>query len=262
MPRTLGHLLTRRGEQGEALPPVLRRLDDMRARFRRGQVSLIAGRSGGGKSALAMHIACRLPDTPTIYWSADTDLNTLAVRAVASLRHQKIDDAETSIELDREEIADFLDEELSHIWWADEPGPSLEDIDLEVEAFAHVYGIYPHLIVIDNLMDIYGDSPEEATSFKNTMAFSNELSRRTNAHVMVLCHVKGKYESGDHRGPIGLDGPLQNVVKKPRLILTIYQPQAGLMGISVVKNTTGPADPTGKMLIQVGWVPGRMWVGE
>lgn len=253
--QTLSLALRNSEDVGLALPSVFPSLEKMGAKFRRGQLSLIAGGPGTGKSAVASYIAANAGygdfnelGVPTLYFSADTDKRTLGNRIAASVSHMTVDEAEDLLLKGHAGIMRILEDNTNHIWFNWNNGPNLSDIQDEVEAFAHATGEWPHLIVIDNLKNIWvetsGDGGEHIR-YDRVLDFLHELAGYTNAHIMVLHHVTGFYENGDQ--PIPMSGILGKVSKPFRLIITLYRPNDDQIGLSIVKNSTGKMDPKGTL---------------
>lgn len=258
--QTLSLALRNSEAVGNALPPVFLSLDKMGAKFRRGQLSLIAGGPGTGKSAVASYIAVNSAygefgetGVPTLYFSADTDKRTLGNRIAASVSHETVDNSEKLLNSGHQGFFSILEDNTRHIWFNWNTGPNLNDIEDEVKAFAHATGDWPHLIVIDNLKNIWVESSGdggEHVRYDRVLDFLHELAGQTNAHVMVLHHVTGFYEDGDK--PIPLSGILGKVTKPFRLILTLFRPSEQQLGISVVKNSTGRMDQSGGLQVTLG----------
>lgn len=258
--QTLSLALRNSEAVGTSLPPVFLSLDKIGAKLRRGQLSLIAGGPGTGKSAVASYIAVNSAygefgetGVPTLYFSADTDKRTLGNRIAASISHETVDNSEKLLQERHAGFMSILDDNTQHIWFNWNNGPNLDDIQDEVEAFAHATGDWPHLIVIDNLKNIWvetsGDGGEHVR-YDRVLDFLHELAGLTNAHIMVLHHVTGFYEDGDK--PIPLSGILGKVTKPFRLIITLYRPSEEQLGLSIVKNSTGKMDQTGKLAVYLG----------
>lgn len=256
-------------EEGIALPSVFPSLEKVGAKFRRSQLSLIAGSPGGGKSAIATYIATRMSyfdderfaeyGVPTLYWSADSDKKTLGTRITASVTKHTVEESEKLLDENDEETWKMLDVNTDHIWFAWDRGPSLDDIQNEVEAFAQVMGDWPHLIVIDNLKNVWiEDSGEggEHIRYDRVLDFLHELAGITGAHVMVLHHVTGMYENGVQ--PIPLSGILGKVTKPFRLILTLHKAWDGMLGICIVKNSNGPMEADGSLVVHIPYDLERM----
>lgn len=254
-----------RGSEGEAIPSVFRQLEMLGAKIRRGQVTLIAAAPGGGKSAVATHIAVNADYTgqgdgvPTLYFSADSDRMTLGTRVAAGIFGRNLMDVEKLLAQNDPEVWAAIEEATKHISWNFDPSPSLMEIDEEIEAYAVVHGEYPHLIVIDNLMDVTGADGDGAAGYlvqDRIVEAMCQIARNTGAAVIILHHVKGQYEDG--KEPIPFSGLMNNVGKRPRLVLTLYQKDINILGICVVKNSTGRKD----VEAAVGWLPERSYFAD
>lgn len=256
-------------EEGLALPSVFPSLERVGAKFRRGQLSLIAGAPGGGKSAFATYEAVKAAywdeeyfqetPVPTLYFSADTDKKTLGNRITASITKHTVDDSEKLLLANDEDTWYALDQNTEHIWFSWDRAPNVDDIAAEVEAFAMIMGEWPHKIVIDNLKNIYIEENGEAgehVRYDRVLDYLHELAGITGAHIMVLHHVTGYFEIGNV--PIPLSGILGKVTKPFRLILTLHRAWDGMLGISVVKNTSGQMDPTGNLILHIPYDLSRM----
>jgi len=253
-------------EEGEALPSVFPSLEKIGAKFRRSQLSLVAGAPGGGKSAFALYEAVFAAygeyeenPVPTLYFSADTDKKTLGNRVTASVTKLTVDESEYLLDKKHEPTWQSLEANTSHIWFCWNRGPNLDDLEREVEAFAHVNGDWPHKIVVDNLKNVWieetGDGGEHIR-YDRVLDYLHELAGVTGAHVMVLHHVTGYYEIGNV--PIPLSGILGKVTKPFRLILTLHKVNNNLLGISVVKNTSGRAQADGNLIVYMPYDLERM----
>jgi len=67
---------------GEPLAPPFQAFAREGIILRRAEVTVIAGTPGAGKSSIALHVAARLKQ-PTLYFSADTNAHTMAMRLLA-----------------------------------------------------------------------------------------------------------------------------------------------------------------------------------
>lgn len=254
-----------RGNEGEPIPTVFNQLADLGAHIRRGQVTMVSAAPGRGKSAIATHIAVNadysgqgLDPVPTLYFSADSDRMTLGTRVCAGILKRQLWEVERMLAdtTERNEAWRIINEATEHIWWNFDPSLTVEDIDSEVAAYAAVFGFFPHLIVVDNLNKVkeYGNSNHEQQA--RVVDALHQMSRNTSAAVMILHHVTSGYNDGTM--PVPLSGIKNQLSDDARLVLTLYQYADKTLGISVVKNSTGPADPAGEgVLATVGWLPER-----
>lgn len=243
------------GSAGEPLPTVFQSLAGQTVHIRRAQVTLIAAGPGVGKSVMAMTLAAKA-GVPAYYFSADTDSFTMRNRVAAMVTGHSLGDVEDAYKERKGGYYDVaLNAHAGHIRWHFERHLTLDAIDAEVNAFAMVYGEYPHLIVVDNLKNVYDDSDGEPISKEEILDWLHQLSGQTNAAVVVLHHLVGQFDSGMEPPP--LDALLEKVSKTPELVLCLYR--AGrdamdpLLGVCVDKNRTGKADPSGGMVIYLDY---------
>lgn len=264
--QTLSLAMRASEEEGIALPSVFPSLERIGAKLRRGQLSLIAAAPGGGKSAIATYIATNMGygdfgeiGVPTLYFSADTDRKTLGNRVAASVSKLTVDQAEERLLKGDQALWSMLESNTSHVWFSWDRGPKVDDIQEEIKAFAHVMGDYPHLIVVDNLKNIWVDEMGEGgehVRYDRVLDYLHEVAGQTGAHIMILHHVTGSYEAGGQAIP--LSGILGKVTKPFRLILTLHKSWDGTLGISVVKNTTGRAEADGSLVVKIPYDLERM----
>ena len=66
------------------LPDVWKALKEEQIRFRRGQVCMVAAAPNAGKSMFALVYAIQA-QRPTLFFSADTDITTVMIRAAAHI---------------------------------------------------------------------------------------------------------------------------------------------------------------------------------
>lgn len=268
--QSLALAMKARGDEGHALPTVFTQLEELGAHFRRGQMSLIAAAPGGGKSAVASHLALKMAydafmdeRVPTLYFSADSDRGTLGVRLAAAVLNKTLQDTEALLDSGDEESWSALENALDHVWLSWDPAPSLSDIEKEIEAYVEVQGEYPHLIIVDNLKNLVPDNAgQRHEEYDEIMEWLKVLASTTKAHVLVLHHVTGMYENGNE--PIPLNGLLGKPGKACRLILTLFmiERDPDIMGMCIVKNSNGKADASGGLYVAVPWMAERSWFGD
>ncbi len=257
--QTIGLSLRAKGKEGEALPTVFKQLDEMEAKIRRGQVTLMAGAPGSCKSLIATTIAL-YSKVPTLYFSADSDKATFGTRVMATALDLRMSEAEQLLLAKDEQAFQRLDDLTNHMWVSFDPSPSPRDIDEEIECFAYIYGDYPHLVVVDNLMDVSSGTADERAGHDSIIDFCRQLARRSGAAVLILCHVTGAFTSGDVVIP--RDGLMQKIDKRPRLIMTLHKYDLNGIGVSVVKNSNGPWEGDGSLMRVIPWIPEKGWLGR
>jgi KaiC/GvpD/RAD55 family RecA-like ATPase len=119
--------------------------------FRHGEVSMIAGPPGAGKSTLALSLAVQAK-VPTLYISADTHSHTMSLRMLAMLTGKPQGEVEPLMENDRDWAAQML-KPADHVMWEFDSAPSLKDIEDSVLAARERLGDDVRLIILDNAVD-------------------------------------------------------------------------------------------------------------
>lgn len=224
---------------GEPMPVVFNTFKANKIDFRRSEVCMVAGAPGSGKSTLALALALRM-QKPTLYISADTNIHTMAMRLYSMITGVSQQEAERIIKTEPEIAKERLSV-AKHIFWAFDSNPTINDIDDELQAFEEFYGDAPHLIIVDNLMDI-NMGGDEFGGMRDALKDLKFLARETNACVTVLHHTKESYQGNPCQPRSAIQGMVSQL---PALILTLGMTGNGLMGVCAVKNRYGKADPSG-----------------
>lgn len=227
------------------LPDVWKALKDKQITFRRGQVCMVAAAPNAGKSMFALVYAMQAK-VPTLFFSADTDVATVMIRAAAHISGH----AQVTVESNLNTSSSYYDryfEEMDHIQWVFDSSPSLDDIELEIKAYQELFGLPPQLIVIDNLMNVAAETDNEWAGLREIMMNLHDMARSTEACVLVLHHVSEAHEYGDGTMPPPRRAIHGKVSQLPSLILTLgYDPVGKTLKVGAVKNRFGPHAADGK----------------
>nr|WP_306428149.1 DnaB-like helicase C-terminal domain-containing protein [Brevibacterium sp. 68QC2CO] len=241
--------------------------------FRRGEFTLVAAGPGSGKSALMLNMLQRGNGHghvhPTVYFSADSGPAQVFQRSatIACNNHGYAYDMAGVEQIAKDEgghawLEDLVRQDASHIRYSFDSTLTTDGIMDELESYGMVYGEWPEVIVIDNLMNVDAGSGEEFTDLNEASFFLNDLARDTNAAVIALHHVGGQHEDGDK--PIPLGGLRGKVSKLPSMILTLHRVEDE-MKVSVVKNRAGRAQADGgwgvELQCNLAYMAFR-WVGD
>lgn len=245
--------LTRTSRAASPLPDPFPALADSRyhARLRRGEVVMVAGPPGAGKSVFALVAGIRLAQAgvPVLYISADSNEATMAARAGAAVTGHPVNDVARTIEVGlwAEEYGGRM-AQLPIRFEYDDTDPSMNDIANAMTAFLEVWGEAPHVVVLDNLMNMSTEG-DEWTGMRNAVKQLHYVARKSKACVFVLHHTSeqdSRYvESAPPRSAIQ-----GKVSQLPALILTIAN-REGEMFVGVVKNRHGPADVTAQQPVRM-----------
>lgn len=231
----------RRGDTGKKLPRVWDTFGQLGIDYRRGQVSITAAATGGGKSAVALAYAIQ-SQVPTLYFSADTPAIDQCIRGVQSLTGMSKDEVEAII--DSPYVAAQL-AKFDNIRWCDDTLLTKAIIHDEVMAYHEIYGAYPELIVVDNLINAKPKGDNDWSAIRELVdGMLVPLAANTEAHVMALAHVRSQYSNGNV--PIPLNGLENQPSNNVRLTLTLLRDGCHLK-VYPVKNTHGVSSPDAKL---------------
>lgn len=256
---TLSQAAARNAHGAALLPDLWPALANRQIRFRRGQVTMIAGAPNAGKSLIALNYAI-LANIPTLYISADTDAYTTAIRSAALVSGHTVQSVESAFETDAG--TDFYTDALSgikNVRFDFYPSPTLDDIQLTVLAYAEAYGAFPELIIVDNLMNVVSLHENEWTGLRDIAKSMHHMARETDAAVFLLHHTSENEGRPDL--PPARKAIQGKVSQLPELILTVaLLPDSGEFRVAPVKNRFGPNTPTGADYIILWADPSRMTV--
>ena len=126
-------------------------------------------------------------------------------------------------------------------------------------SFEEVHGENPHLIVLDNLIDITDGGGEEWSSMRQTMKEIKFLARDTNAAVLILHHTSEAFDSNPCPPRAAIQGKVSQL---PALICTIGQTTNGMMGVAPVKNRYGKANASGNEPVYLSFNPEFMYLAD
>lgn len=245
-------------KSGTPIPTVFERLRGMTAEFRYGQLHMIAAGPGTGKSVLALLLALEA-GIETLYFSMDSDAGTQYTRAASMVtgeQHSRVQDAVAQGQTTKYDLA--LNR-ARHIRFVFEPNPSLDEVNEHVLAYGYAYGMWPRLIIVDNISDLFTDA-EETAGLIESAEWLKALAQKTGACIVALHHLTGEYDSGDIVAPMSaLRGKIS---KKPAMILTLNRVAENpmVLNVAIVKNRGGIANGRGNHSAWLGMDLSRMWI--
>lgn len=233
----------RASSQAEPLPVPYPAMRNAGILLRAGQVSLTVAAPGIGKSQFWLNISQRT-GVPTVFWSADTDAHDVLSRVTslwtgwtsAEAEHNSHDPAWAPLVAERIAAG-------NHVEWVFESVVSSKLLAERLNAHAEIHGTYPRLVVVDNLANVVRNEAEEAAEQRAFIKDCQALARATGAHVAILAHATGEYDTGTK--PIPQGGVYNKLTKIPEVVLTLHRAdEAGLsLGLNAVKNRGGRSDP-------------------
>ena len=218
---------------------------------------MIAGAPNAGKSLIALWMAVQMK-VPTLYISADTDAYTTAIRAAAMTTGHQVATVEEAF--NSENGKDFYLEELesiNHLQFDFAPSPTLDEVDLAIRAYAEAYGEYPHMIIVDNAMNVVSMQGDEWSGLREIAKAMHHIARETDAAVMLLHHTsesEGKPDLPPSRKAIQ-----GKIAQLPEMILTVaLVPMTGEFRVACVKNRFAKNSATGEHFVTLWADASRM----
>jgi len=226
---------------GDSLPSVYKQFENADVQFPRSSVVMSAGRPGGGKSILALDHAIKV-GVPTLYISCDMSRFTLATRAAAVLTGEPTSGIKDLIRSpDGRERYRVALKKADHLYLAYEKRPSAEDLEDVINAFMERWGCAPHLIVVDNLMNLLPNAADEWSGLREMSHVLDYFADELGSCVHVLHHINiGNGVALDR--PAGMDAVKGKVVELPSLILSVAKTETEFR-FAAVKNRNGREDP-------------------
>lgn len=244
---------------GHQLPEILPQLTASQVVFRQAQLHLIAAQPGGGKTLLALWYAVT-SKVPSLYISADSDSRTIATRAGAIIMNRDVADVERLMDTEASVLLeDALAEGASHVRFAFDPAPSLQDIEEEIEAWIELHGSAPAAVYVDNLMNVVSASDNEWTALRDAMSAFHYMAREYESAFIVLHHVSENEKMSKPNYPAPRKALMGKVAALPELVLSVALDSASnSYKVAVVKNRHGKADPTAETWVALAAEASKM----
>lgn len=216
--------------------------------IRRGQFTLVSAPGGTGKTAF-VHYALQCGDLegnklPTYYASMDSDAATVWHRSAAMATGYAMPEVERLMNEGGIEMLDArVKAATSHIRWGFKSSMTLNDLIDELEAYATVHGNWPAVIAVDNISNLTSEMQGEFEDLQEVSFALNDIARDTGAAVIALHHVGAEFETAGRAIP--MSGIRGRISKTPQTILTLHRSHDKELKVSVVKQRSGRADPSG-----------------
>lgn len=244
-----------RGDSGEQLPtPFYPSLEGAGIRFWRSQLCLVVGPGSAGKSLLISNLVAKWGRS-CLAFLLDQDQATAAARFAAT----ELD--EPFLELKRDLDNPRLIETLAKMnaVQADFKAETLEDIQLQLDAYLERYGVPPEVIVVDNLGNMTSGYDDEWSTLKALTLELDMMARNYEMLVIAAHHTRDEPTTE----PLPRSAILGKISQYPRLILSVaYNPYDAIYKLSAVKNSSGPTDAMASNPIAFDANPGNMQVTE
>lgn len=253
--QSLGMAARNRGSTGEQLPtPWYPTLEAAGVRFWRSQLCLIVSPGGAGKSLLISNLIAKW-SRPTLAFLLDQDQATAAARFAAT----EID--APFLDLKRELSDPVTAEVLGRMGFiqADFKAESLEDIQVQLDAWLERYGEPPEVLVVDNLGNMTSGYDDE---WKILKALTLELDVMARKYEMLIIAAHHTTDAPSTE-PLPRSSILGKISQYPRLIISVaFNAFTGEYKLAAVKNSSGPQDPMASNPLVFEANPANMQVTE
>jgi hypothetical protein len=231
--------------------PALRQLYAGGVLPRAGQFIVVFGQPGAGKSTFMQWYANEM-DVPCLYFSADMDAQDAISRLGAMRSTWTVDQVSEAIAMGEiDMLSPMLDN--SRIQWCFDSGPTMQDIVDELDAYVELHDAYPRVIIIDNAMNVEGETEDEQGGLKFVFKELHRLAHETGICVFVLHHAR---EESDPRFPPSRAQMQGKVAQLPEIILGVALDD-NVYKVAPVKVRSGKSDASGRTFIALTAHPER-----
>ncbi len=203
-----------------------------------------------------------------MYFSADSDSFIQLSRAIAILMDYSVEDAARWVS--DEQLPVEVMNKLSSVpvRFNYKATPNLDDIEMSLAAYEEVYGVYPELIIVDNITNVDTQTGESDpfAGLEALLDWLHSMARDTKSCVMGLHHVTGPYNDGDK--PIPLSGIKNQIGRVPEMVLTLHRipgdspTDPDTLNVSTVKNRGGRANPNGEDFVSLDFVGDHVLISD
>lgn len=235
--------------------PALQRLVNLNTR----ELTIIAGAPGSGKSTFAVNFAVKA-DLPVLYLTQDSPASVFSRMAALILNEptEAIKKKQQQGGLVRQSLVDAVNKRMpKHLIVA--PGRrDLGDIDRHIIATTEWLGAPPHVVVIDNLIDLdmEGNHHQETGFYAKALTGLKALANTRDVNIMALHHVLKSGDKGLGTMKLTMGDLLHGGEREARHVLGVYHNHdATEMRIQILKAQDGPADPQGELEVILAWQP-------
>lgn len=237
------------GDIGQSLPDPFTYMGHEQVKFRFGATSMIAGVPGSFKSVFGLNMVVNWArtDVSALYFSADSEEFTVAKRLSGILTDEPLDDIERAmLRGDNQRYVDQMEILAQAGIEFEYESMGIEEMARRIASYEAVYGAYPNVIFVDNLID-FVDSPDDWGGMLMMTRELDSMARKLRSHICILHHAKIRVPYGHEEdrdwGKPPADYEIQGkITQEPRLVLTMAA--TGLTArVACVKNTNGPQYP-------------------
>lgn len=244
-----------RGSSGENLAtPFYPSLERAGIRFWRSQLCLVVGPGSAGKSLFISNLVVQWGRS-TMAFLLDQDQATAAARFAATALDEPFLDLKKHLDEPR------VGETLASMGFiqTDFRAETLDDIELQLEAYIERYGEPPQILVVDNLGNMASTMADQWDVLKALTLEIDVMCRKYEMLALCAAHTK----DAPTTEPMPRGATLGQLHQYPRLILSVaYNPYDCVYKVAAVKNSSGPTDAMASNPVAFDANPGNMQVTE
>lgn len=222
-----------------------------------GELVVMGGAPGGGKSTLAANLAVA-SETPVLYFAQDTPTSMLA-RMVALLLGVEVLEARRHIASDPDYVSRRLADSRPQLIF-NAGAVTVERIEASVDALTEWIGAAPHMVIIDNLIDLRVDGfhHQETGFYAEVLPRLKQMAIHKDCSVLALHHVIRSGPSRDQASgtsPLRLTDLLHAGEREARHVWGVFHNGDDEMYWQILKQQDGPANPGGELKVPLRWRP-------
>ncbi len=243
--------LDRDTRAGTPLPAVWKTLEAKDFRFYPGELTLLVGPPGGGKSALALAYAVHSGVT-CLYVSLDMTQEMVAAKmgSILSGRPTKHIEAEMKSPAGREALREGIASRAGHVFLEARSRPTPEAIVSAELALEEVLGEPPQLLILDNAMNVAMSGDGEGPGLRELSQVMHWLAGDRQMAVVMLHHINLADEFLTRPAP--LSKVKFQITELPAAVGSVCALGGrGKLLFAGLKNRHGPADPTGRSYVEL-----------
>lgn len=135
---------------------------------------------------------------------------------------------------------------------------TIAEIGHRIVAMQEVWGVTPHIVVIDNLidLDVEGKHHQETGFYAEALTSLKATANHYDVNIMALHHVLKSGDKGLGIHPITMGDLLHGGEREARHVLGIFHtPDQRTMNVQILKAQDGRSDPEGGLFISLRWLP-------
>jgi predicted ATP-dependent serine protease len=226
--------------------------------FRTGQIAVLAGAAGSGKSTFAANWVSRSKDT-ILYLAQEDPFSTYQVMTAVTTHSKRTDIYRKDVNYWSEKVSEHGRDNLIIV----EGGQTVESIEAMLIALAEWDQETPPLTVVDSVFDLRSDAGGymESAFYADVLPGLKALSLKYDTSFLLQHHVKrdGKQALGTE--PLTMTSLMFGGEKEAAHVWGVYHRQDKReMYIQMLKQRGGRADATGGLSVVLDWDAQSGWL--